>query len=703
MVQLEHWSLAIVISLVCTLLLFITMIHKRDTMLKICKWLFAISATGGLIIYTFAFLPESIGFYDIFNVALRAIFSTMRMFVMNSDLESFTDAIGEQYLQDNAWLAFLFLIIHVLAAVFIQAALLSIFGRKIIDYYRLHYLGITIKRSGIEYKRTEVFIINGCDKNALVLGENIATNDKPNEDENRNRIVIFWIGEDDDEKQIQDKVNHFNGIVQKIEKKHNREYFLQKAGMGKRTGSRRKFNIIFMPASSSIADDVCEVAKFAQSKNIKKENLAVYAFVLSAWSKERVQKSILKDDGRTRRYDYIIHIINIVDLLVRQMISTHPPYRRKGLGIKNGKAARGLNVMILGFGPVGENTLMHFVMNGQFQGKDDNNREIKMQATIVDSRIDSLEECFHQRYPGLNVSCDINFYGFDVRGKEFFELLKKEDNIDYIVVTLNNDELNKQIALDILRFYKKQKPEKELPVIAVFEKDGVLYEQNPNDDIYIYGCREEVLKDSIIIRENLDTMAKAVHDSYVPDNASEKEDWYDLNWFSQESNRATADFIPAMLFLASKTEEELLEDGVKSLTDDDDLKEVLSQTEHLRWNAFHVAMGYSPLSIEQMQARFNKVNKMSYARKDSDRQLHACLVSWDELDNLKKVYNKLAQDAGDKKEAIRDFKNNDRTIITSIPEYLKTVHKAKTGERDLDEEKRKVIFKFPKFMQKRSN
>jgi len=670
-------------------------------MLKICKCIFAISATGGLIIYVYAFLSADAGFYGIFNVALRAIFSTMRMFLMNSDFEAFVDAVGAEHLQENAWISFVFLLIHVLAAVVIQAALLSIFGRKLIDWYRLRFLGITLTRKGFRFRRTEVYIINGCDKNALILGENIATGDNPGKPEKKERIVIFWIGEDDDEKEIFEKIDHFEGIVQKPERRHDRRYYLGKAGMGKRNGRKRNYNIIFMPDSISVADDVCEISKWAVNKKVPQSNLNIHVFARAAWDREKIQKitqeTKIVNKEEIRSYPYAINVISIEDLLVRQMLGKLPPYKCKGLNISNAEAKRNFKVMILGFGFVGESALLHLIMNGQFPGS-------KMQAIIVDSKKDCLRECFTNRYPSHELCCDPDFEKCDVQSKEFYALLEKEENLDFIVITLNNDELNKQVAMDIRQYFYDRNQKREeplpLPVITVFEKEGTLYDQRDNEDIYIFGCRDEILKDSFIIRSKLDEMAKAVNEVYT-----DKSNWNELDLFFRESNRASADYVSAMLYLAcsasgaDKNEEKISdinwkspEDNIYELDKDQilvkiaefkqalennpEFKEKLAQTEHMRWNAFHAAMGYKPISPQDMRKRFDSYDekdgkkRLNYTRRSTNDKLHACLVSWEELDEVSKVYRELAQKAGVEADFNKDFKDSDRDIVNNIPLFL---------------------------------
>jgi len=189
--------------------------------------------------------------------------------------------------------------------------------------------------------------------------------------------------------------------------------------------------------------------------------------------------------------------------------------------------------------------------------------------------------------------------------------------------------------------------------------------------------KEVVYRNSVLIHEEGDIMSKAVNGIY----SGGSQPWHELDWFTQESNRASADFIPAMLRLAGLSEEEAAERDV--LTEDAELAESLSQTEHLRWMAFHVAMGYRPMSIEEMVKRFESYkgpdSPLPYCRKDPIAKKHVCLVPWDDLDELSEAYRKLALRAGDEREQKRDFKANDREIIINIPKFLREAKNSRVG------------------------
>ena len=128
-----------------------------------------------------------------------------------------------------------------------------------------------------------------------------------------------------------------------------------------------------------------------------------------------------------------------------------------------------------------------------------------------------------------------------------------------------------------------------------------------------------------------------------------------------------------MLKLAKLNEKDAVDKN--TLTNDSVLAEILAQTEHHRWIAFHVVMGYRLMDIENMKQRFKECkgngNPFEYARKDTQARLHACLVPWDQLDKVSKAYRKLARRSDKPKKEKRDFKENDRDIIKNIPLFLK--------------------------------
>ena len=625
--------------------LYLTTRCKR-IMLGICIGFVVV----GFALYTSGYLSSGERFPDILSAMLRGIFSAVRMLALNDDYEVLVGVQGIRWLAENKCMQIIFWLCHVAALIIVQTVLISFFGRKLIDWFRLCF-----------GPQKEIYIIKGSGKNAFLLAENIATHDGKEKHPDKKRLIVFLLDEDDDEKKISEKASRFSGIVQVLDKNHDFLSCLNKARLGKRNwlGKEKKYAVILMTKDPSTPDDAQLIAEFAKENLVKPDYLDIFVFSSSEWDREKIEEITQVKDGNQRKYPYTFHIVSEVDLLCRQMIEKHPPFECLGLNFSDGKASRDFTVMILGFGTMGQSALLRLVMNGQFVGS-------RMRAVIVDRKIKHLQEHFQHRYPSLELCCEIEYMPFDVRDADFYKLLNENRHLDYIVVSLNDDILNKQTALDIRLHYERKNS--GIPLVAVSEKSGSSRQAKQNQKLFVFGCQEDIYKESVIIREKTDRMAKAVNDAYKEMYGGQP--WHELDWFLQESNRAAADFIPAMLKLAKRNEKDAIEKN--TLTDDSSLAEILAQTEHLRWNAFHAAMGYKSIDIEEMNRRFKEYsgngNRLDYARRDSKARLQACLVPWDELDKVSGAYKELERLAG--KEPKRDFKENDRDIIRNIPKFL---------------------------------
>jgi len=638
------WPLSIILLFIFIVSVLILITRGKHIRIWICSILSAIAAIGGFLFYSYSYLLSGVGLADAFSAALRGIFNTTRMFFISAD-----DGI---LLTESIWIRILFWLCHISALIVVQAALLALFGRKIIESFRLRF--------GLH---REVFIIKGNDKYSFILGENIATYDNLYNNSDSKRLIIFLLDEVDDLKIIYEKVTHFGGIVKILDKKKDLLYYLNRTYLGKWSILERKYNIILMPNNSSTPDDAFFIANYAKEKNVKKKNLNIYAFTSSEWDREQIESFTQKQGIK---YPCTFHIINETDLLIRQMIEKHPPYMCPGINFNEiGIAERNFNVMILGFGTIGQQALLRLIANGQFI----TTSKSRMHAIVIDRDITHLREHFLHYYPSLELCCEIEFMDYDVREKCFFELLKNCDKLDYVIIALNTNEENKLAALDV-RLHYKRKGVKYFPFIAVSEKNEGIHQIKHDDGIFTFGCRDEIYKNSAIINDELNQMAKAVNETY------KGKCWYELDWFTQESNRAAADFIPAMLKISNLSTEEA--ENKDKLTKDAALAENLAINEHLRWMAFHVINGYRPISIDDIYLRFNEYNgerntreHLDYCRRDIKNKLHVCLAHWDELDAISKAYNNLAHRAGNTDEEKRDFKDNDRSIIENIPIFLK--------------------------------
>jgi hypothetical protein len=326
------------------------------------------------------------------------------------------------------------------------------------------------------------------------------------------------------------------------------------------------------------------------------------------------------------------------------MIQNLPPYKSPKMDFEDGKAKHDFTVMIVGFGKMGQTALKHLIMNGQFVGSN-------MKAIIVDKDKDTdnekkhVERLFRYRYPTIEkLCCELEFHFLTIPCQDFFDLINEK--LDYIVLALNDDETNKQTALEVDLIYKRKGM--TLPMIALIgdyeNRDSVPFNEN-RENVKIFGSREDIYQESEIINHEIDSMAKLVNDVYEetrmsdPSQNQTKIEWENLSLHKQASNRAVADFIDAMLVLANITEYEAI--NKNELTTNRELVEILAETEHRRWNAFHAVSGWV----------YDKAGKNPQAK------IHNCLIEWNEVDEGTKVY--------------------DREITQNIPKYLKRKHNIK--------------------------
>lgn len=320
--------------------------------------------------------------------------------------------------------------------------------------------------------------------------------------------------------------------------------------------------------------------------------------------------------------------VNCVDepnMVGRLLVQTYPPYQVMEFD-RDGKAKYDFHGLIIGFGQVGQAVLRHVVMNSQFQGSTFHLAVFDPQCQQSSGRL--LHEC-----SAMFRDYKILLEPHDGRSNRLYQYLSDHsDSLNYIVVCTGSNAINEEIA-DQIRVY--------------------LHRNGSNAAIYLCGHRgvirhsdvdclkpHSIYTTKLLQTDVLDRKAKYLHHRYKCSKGSTlsiDEHWRDCDYFSRNSNRASADFQPAFLAMAHTTREEAIQNWKPTGA----LRDSLAITEHLRWNAFHYCMGFRPLTDEEFEQR-----KATYAEdikanpdyrigKDMARRIHGCIRSWEEL----KKYN----------------------------------------------------------------
>ncbi|MDL2273018.1 hypothetical protein LJC34_00470 [Oscillospiraceae bacterium OttesenSCG-928-G22] len=642
----------IFIGLFVVLSLVLLAARGRKCLLRATLITFAIAGLGGFFLYSAVYLPENPGVMDSVETLFRGIFSTGRMFLVNDDYSFLIERADKLWMVESLWYSVPFWLFHVLALFVSVSAVIGVFGRNLLDRLRFRF-GVF----------ETAYLIVGSGKRQLALAENILRHDGERKRPDTKRLVVL-LAEDisgADRDYIEDigasALSYSGGGFSSA---------LRKAGFRSATWRIGALKVFLMPEDEADTFDLLSRAyALAKESGIAKERLSFYALSKSEWLPSRLETLF------GERVGYDLHVFSEAELAARKLMQTLPPY--KTIPIKDGVAERNFTALFLGFGEMGRQILRRLVMNSQFMGSD-------FRAVLVDREIDSTLGQFAEHYPGLLENYTIECLACDVRSAEFYGALDTlRTEVNYVVVALGDDVLNLEIAYDLQCYFKKRDDDLS-PGIAVGVCDNTHVSGIAERNLTFFSNYHEVFSESTVIREDIDRMARAVSGIYsnCATEAEVLETWYKNDPFTRDSNRAVADFFPTYLHLAGLTENELLTADRSPLSAGQ--VEFLAQTEHLRWNAFHYAMGYEKMELAEMRryllALKDAEEDPAECRKNSDKRLHICLVPWEELQDVSIAYNEALISADIPSE--RDFQQNDRLNVDNLPLFARAARDTRT-------------------------
>lgn len=658
----------VVLGLAATLVVLFLMTRGRKVMMRICLAVAVLAFFGGLVLYTVGYMPEAGTAGDVAIAMLRGLFSTGGMLLINNDYGFLIDDPSKAWLTDNMAFQVVFWLCHVLALIVTVSTVMGLFGYKLINTMRL--------RLRLYHTCT---IICGTGGNALALGENIATHDGTREKPDPKRLVVYLVPAASDE--LYETLAAFNAIPMEYDNVRFAAR-LRSAGLAAKPWRIHSFRVVLMPDSEAQGMTLLhEILQTASELAMPPERLSIHLLSENAWVQQYIQDTPSLANAR-----WSIHTAGEAELAARRMIIAQPPCL--ALPFENAVAGRDLVVLVLGFGKTGVQALRRLIMNGQYVGSN-------MRAIVVDREIESRRGAFEQAYPAFRQRdsaagqtgaaqeditprcCTFEYHAMDIRSREFFaELDRCGGSINYVVIALNDDCQNLEAGQLVLSHFRRRGWSQPRMALAISAGEGA---GSGMHDAVFFSRQSDIYSEATVIRENTDAMAMAVNYAYEescngPQTKSPRQLWYGLDHFSHESSRASADYIPSMLHLAGLTPQQAA--ARDTLSGDAQLQETLAHTEHLRWNAFHCAMGYTTMPVETMGERFRQMKEtggdLTGCRKDKILQQHACIVPWDKLSEVSDALNKLLK--AEEMDGGRDFQQEDRAIIRSIPFSIKVAN-----------------------------
>lgn len=205
--------------------------------------------------------------------------------------------------------------------------------------------------------------------------------------------------------------------------------------------------------------------------------------------------------------------------------------------------------------------------------------------------------------------------------------------------------------------------------------------ENKHDNITYYGDYNKILTHDVVVNEKLSDLAINFNLAYN-EKVGKKSvlDWNSMSFINIYSNIYAAinvrlklnllgydydnyeDISLSLLvseqeYFINYTNNNVLKDGKSYIFDTkyenyfiNSRRNALIYQEHLRWNAFYLLNGYTPIKKENVDYVEGKIYN-----KDHNKKLHACLTSFEGLDQLSNHLVKISSRQENKEYVVSDF------------------------------------------------
>lgn len=330
-----------------------------------------------------------------------------------------------------------------------------------------------------------------------------------------------------------------------------------------------------------------------------------------------------------------IHIINPAKLAAMELIINYPPVNYVEVDTQKAIAKKDFTTLIIGLGEVGHYTLRVLTEHGQFV-------KSTFHAIAIDKDMDSKQGEFEYRFPGMK-HYDIDYKKLLVNSNEYWELLdKKSDTLDYIVISLGDSNLNMKTAISICRFMER-KTDRSIDIFVKVHNsvdyDYMKVATEKFKSIKVFGSNEGIFTEEIIVDESRYMVAKKIHDYYNnKKDPSRQVSWQDLSHIKKVTNVSAAIHLQTKLKMMGLDKEDIKQ----QICENDFLAQLgnerldnLAQGEHLHWNATLFTNEWDTWKPDSNE---------HFTNKDERRKLHACLVDWQDLKEVEKIFGEPYQE-----------------------------------------------------------
>ena len=580
---------AVVLSSAILFGLILNLALRPAAAAKLSVWMMALAMVGGLIYYGVGYMELS---GDLPLTAVRTPVFVLRMFV---GINEFSAIKGSRIVSTPLG-TFGFWLVHMLAFCSVASVVMNTLGAALMRQLRL-FLS----------RRGELTLIYGLNENSIALGKECLADG--------GNSVVFIV-----EQAAPAKIAELNAAGLSVLTGEN--------AAAAAPASIRRLHLKGRTLSVYALDEAEDKDLFFALRlldTLEKAGIPAEKTSVTLPGAEDVIASMLQ--VTEDRYGYgFVNVFEPSMLAARALIRMVPPWDCVSFGA-DGRAKEDFECVVVGFGSHGQAVLKQLVMNGQFAGS-------QFRAAVFSPNFKKESGYLESDCPEMLRHYEIYSFEEDARGVDFYNYIgERLSTLKLIAVATGDPESNREISDNLMLFLKRRKAENICVVRC--DKSGVRYQERIGSPI----LTSSIYSRACLSAEYADCGAIVLNASYDGSERSDWEKWLSCDSFGRMSSRASADFAHAFLRAAGCTREEVL---AGTWAPSETLLRTLGETEHLRWMAFHFAMGYRPMSEEQFAAnekvwrrcREEGVPCPIKLSKNAEERTHACLIDWDALDEL---------------------------------------------------------------------
>lgn len=581
--------------------------------------LIPITALGGFLIYFIGYMDEG-SLHSLIALGLRSFISTFHMFFLHSDLIEVSKHMHESVIYMT-----LFSIIHFLAFLITFMIVIQLFGKHLLSWLKLRY-----SSAGNNY------IFFGLNEESLELAKSLLKH----KEQDRQILLL--------DKKIKNKIDTVSkskilesvfhsreSLFEQVSKLDvlllNREYTqedsLKDIGIAKLLTQGKAYLFFFSNNIDYNIQSALNAIDEIQNQLKSTASISIYVRANADYMINLFEKKSTENIE--------IHIINPAKLAAMELIINYPPVNYVEVDTQKAIAKKDFTALIIGLGKVGHYTLRALTEHGQFVNSD-------FHAIAIDKDMDSKQGEFQYRFPGMK-HYDIAYKKLLVNSNEYWELLdKKADSLDYIVISLGDTNLNMKTAISICR-YMERRTDRSIDIfVKVHNSTDYDYMKVATEKfktIKVFGSNEGIFTEEIIVDESRYMVAKKIHDYYnSKKDPSRQVSWQDLSHIKKVTNISAAIHLQTKLKMMGLEKEDIkqhiCENDFHAQLGNERLDN-LAKGEHLHWNATLFTNEWNTWKPD---------SKDHFTNKDERRKLHACLVDWEDLKEVEKIFGEPYQE-----------------------------------------------------------